>query len=417
MLIFLLSFFLTLANAQDGPCDLAKDRTADDLRIFIITLSPGDKVWSSFGHTAIWVSDGRTNKDEVFNYGTFDGEQPNLLGRYLNGTLEYWLSVNSYQRDFRRYNKNEDRHFVASRLLLPPEKLEWIAQELNETRKPENRSYIYHWAKNSCATKIRDLINDAADNQLYLQNQSITKHSYRSESLRHLWLQPLTWLGWHYIANSLTDQPLSKWELMYSPVRFQEALKDTTIQFSNGKTLPLTPYQCNHEAGLDWAPESPPDYRSTVLAMGSSLGIIILLLGWFSNKKAWGRFFLGSLFIFIGTVTGLIGSVHAALFFSALEGLHPNLNQLLCSPLHFGWVWVGFQILKGQSKRAQRTSLFILSLGLLCLILALLPWVTQRNTELLMLFLPLYIGMTLSNRLYIGKSTTNELPDEQEVTE
>ena len=111
--------FLTLwiilvshAHAESDLCKLATKRETKDIRAFLITLSPGNEVWSSFGHSAIWISDARTGKDEIFNFGTFNGEQPNLLGRYLNGTLEYWISVNSYKKDFKRYNKTEDRIFV-----------------------------------------------------------------------------------------------------------------------------------------------------------------------------------------------------------------------------------------------------------------------------------------------------------------
>ena len=91
-------FFTFDASAGSDLCELASEREDEEVRVFLITLSPGEPLWSSFGHSAIWISDGRTGKDKVYNFGTFQSTQPNLLGRYLNGTLEYWLSVNSYQR-------------------------------------------------------------------------------------------------------------------------------------------------------------------------------------------------------------------------------------------------------------------------------------------------------------------------------
>ena len=118
-------------------CELAPERDNEEVRVFLITLSPGEPLWSSFGHSAIWISDGRTGERQGLQLGTFQSTQPNLLGRYLNGTLEYWLSVNSYQKDFKRYHTNEERHFVASRVLLLPDAAIELDKILINLRKPK----------------------------------------------------------------------------------------------------------------------------------------------------------------------------------------------------------------------------------------------------------------------------------------
>ena len=412
--LFFTAFFTFDASAESDLCELASEREDEEVRVFLITLSPGEPLWSSFGHSAIWISDGRTGKDKVYNFGTFQSTQPNLLGRYLNGTLEYWLSVNSYQKDFKRYHTNEERHFVASRVLLPPDAAIELDKILINLRKPENRSYIYHWAKNSCATKIRDLFNTLTDNQIYEQSQSLTSITYRKESLRHLWTQPLVWLGWHAIANSLTDQPLTEWDAMYSPIQFRNLLKDKTYETSEGTTIPLIPYECDHPATYVWAPEEPPNFGFQMGMLGLGALVVSLLCGTLVSRSRVFKWTIAGLMITIGTITGLFGTVHAALFFSALEGLHPNLNQLLASPIHWLLVVAGVQTLKSKWSKAFTNSLVISGLSIVCVLLAVSGLSEQNNIEIVLLLTPIYIGF--SGGLWLAKVRNGSILPEQPDT-
>ena len=61
-LILLFSGLTIGASAQENSCRL---------RISLLTCTPGEALYSTFGHTALRVIDSTTGKDEVFNYGTF----------------------------------------------------------------------------------------------------------------------------------------------------------------------------------------------------------------------------------------------------------------------------------------------------------------------------------------------------------
>lgn len=66
--LFIISFFLILLTAStSASVKLSKDAT-----ISILTCSPGNELYSLFGHTGIRVVDKANNMDIVFNYGTFD---------------------------------------------------------------------------------------------------------------------------------------------------------------------------------------------------------------------------------------------------------------------------------------------------------------------------------------------------------
>lgn len=399
--------FIPIANADSDLCKLASERESKDLRVFLITLSPGEKLWSSFGHSAIWISDGKAGTDKIYNFGTFQSKQPNLLGRYLNGTLEYWLSANSYQKDFKRYHSKEERHFVASRILLPPESISKLNATLKTLRKPENRSYIYHWSQNSCATKIRDLFNSSTNGQLFEQNQSLTSITYRNESLRHLWNQPLVWLGWHAIANDMTDQPLSQWDAMYSPIQFRAMLKDSTYQTAKGQTIPLVPYECDYPSTYTWAPEAPPDFRIQLGILAMGMVVFSLICGAFVSHRSLFKWIFSWLMIATGIVSGLFGTVHTALYFSALEGLHPNLNQLIASPIHWLLVIAGVQTFRSKWSNAFINSLIISGMALICILIVLTGISAQNNVELLLLMSPMYFGF--SGGLWLAKRQSNSI--------
>jgi hypothetical protein len=401
-----LFFFLTIAlGAPTGKdrCSLTSRRADKDLRIFLVTLSPGAQLWSAFGHSTLWVSDGRTGRDESYNWGTFDPNQPNLLGSYLNGTLRYWLNVEPYARDLHRYNKVQDRTVTAQRLDLPEKELETLLELVKEERKPENREFIYHWVRNSCATKIRDRIDEALGGQLYRQLDVGVDATLRQEALRHLWNKPLIWFGWNYIASSWVDRPSSKWELMYSPVMMKEAADEASILWPDGSEKPLVSYTCTAKGGLEWAPEEPPSWSLHLFAIGSGCGLMLGLLSWMTRKRAGrpraGRYIVGAAISAIGTGAGLFGLVHAGLFWSALEGLHPNANQLLCSPLHLAWIPAGIAIMRGRRGWPTKAVGGGAVLAALALLIKLSPLGTQDNLPLISLFLPLYTGLWMAARL------------------
>ena len=120
---------------------------------------------------------------------------------------------------------------------------------------------------------------------------------------------------------------------------------------------------------------------------------------------------IAALMITIGTITGLFGSVHAALFFSALEGLHPNLNQLLASPIHWLLVVAGVQTLKSKWSKAFTKSLVISGLSMVCVLLAALGVSEQNNSEIVFLLAPIYIGF--SGGLWLAKGRSGTIRPEQ----
>jgi hypothetical protein len=83
--------------------------------ISLLTCSPGDELYSQFGHSALRVKDSLNNLDIVFNYGTFNFNTPNFYMKFARGKLKYMLSYSTYSR-FKPEYVAEKRGIIEQKL-------------------------------------------------------------------------------------------------------------------------------------------------------------------------------------------------------------------------------------------------------------------------------------------------------------
>src|SRR6185436_19472361 len=102
------AFSILFAHAQDS-CNL---------RISLLTCSPGEELYSIFGHTAIRVTDKGAGIDVVFNYGTFDDSNPTeFYWNFTKGLMRYALSAYP-MKDFVSEYQEQNRGVVEQELNL-----------------------------------------------------------------------------------------------------------------------------------------------------------------------------------------------------------------------------------------------------------------------------------------------------------
>lgn len=127
------------------------------IRVSLITCSPGSELYSIFGHSAIRVTDSNRMADMVFNYGTFDFSDPDFYVKFVQGKLNYYLSIqetNGFILDYQYMG----RSVIEQVLLLPePQKIK-LVNALIENSKPENRYYLYDFFLDNCTTRLRDIL-------------------------------------------------------------------------------------------------------------------------------------------------------------------------------------------------------------------------------------------------------------------
>jgi len=166
-LIFVFLNFCTLqSGAQSDSCTL---------QISLLTCSPGQELYSTFGHTAIRVKDSVTATDIVFNYGTFDDSDPYFYLKFTRGVMRYALSVQSFN-DFMQEFMQEHRGVTEQILLLDCNEKMRLLHALQINAEEENRFYNYHFYADNCTTRARDIISRNTSSPVVFRNILPEKH-------------------------------------------------------------------------------------------------------------------------------------------------------------------------------------------------------------------------------------------------
>ncbi|MCL7973130.1 MAG: DUF4105 domain-containing protein, partial [marine benthic group bacterium] len=171
------SVFVTLlAILLGGAAPLEGDATAwqatrpgipalsDSAVVSVLTVLPGDRLYSLFGHTIIRVRDPATGLDVGFNYGTFDfpttiAGGAGFVARFAYGKLDYKLQASgnpSYAVEW--YAEQEGRSTIEQTLDLSPGETEALLAFLVENARPENAVYRYDFFFDNCSTRPRDVL-------------------------------------------------------------------------------------------------------------------------------------------------------------------------------------------------------------------------------------------------------------------
>lgn len=132
------------------------------MRISLLTCSPGEELYSTFGHSGIRVVDTTTRTDVVFNYGTFDGFDPDFYLKFVKGKLDYYVEADPF-RNFVYAYQMDGRSVVEQELELTAEEKIRLYKALRENIKEENKYYRYDFLFDNCATRIRDIIRNNTD--------------------------------------------------------------------------------------------------------------------------------------------------------------------------------------------------------------------------------------------------------------
>jgi len=199
---------------------------SDSVRISILTCAPGNELYSLFGHTAIRVQD--SDKDVVFNYGTFDFNTPHFYYKYVKGLLPYKLSAQNYSNFINSYQE-EKRTVYSQTLDLNNEQKQKIVELLIENYKPENRYYLYNFLYDNCTTRVRDIIQKAISNKI---NWSIDIDDKNFWNLLDEYLDAAPWAQWgiHSILGQDGNNEATVLQKMFLPDYLMEG-----INFANYK--------------------------------------------------------------------------------------------------------------------------------------------------------------------------------------
>ncbi|MFC4262236.1 DUF4105 domain-containing protein [Ferruginibacter yonginensis] len=149
----LLSCFLIFTN----NIKLAQAQDSSRIQISLLTCSPGDELYSTFGHSALRVIDSNSVTDHVYNYGTFNFDDEDFYLKFVKGQLKYYVNVENFS-DFKFAYIAENRSITEQILNLTSAEKIAIKTALIENIKEENKYYLYDFFFDNCTTRLRDII-------------------------------------------------------------------------------------------------------------------------------------------------------------------------------------------------------------------------------------------------------------------
>lgn len=251
-------FFFICFFAHMPASSFAQDTTADEgsrIRISLLTCTPGDELYSIFGHSAIRVIDSNSVTDIVYNYGTFNFDDEGFYLKFIRGKLLYYISIVSFQ-EFKYDYQVTNRGITEQVLRLSDSEKITLQHALIENLEEKNRYYQYDFFFDNCTTRLRDLI--VKYKQPHPDLPAVRPSSMRFREAIHEYLdrghQPWSKLGIDILLGAPTDRIMTAREQQFLPDNLMMALDssvNTTVVQSSQFLYPLQPQQ---ESGIAFTP-------------------------------------------------------------------------------------------------------------------------------------------------------------------
>lgn len=371
-----------LVRAQPGAMD--------DIEVSVITMGPGRMVYERFGHIAIRLHNPQTGFDLLFDWGNFDFDEPNFVGKFVKGSLLYSMAGKPTDQWLQFYANGQDRTVTEQVLNLDGlQKAKLRSLLAKNLEKPD---YLYDYYLDNCSTRVRDVLDQTLDSQLKPQWQATTPHSFRWQTRR------LMDVGAENKAMSVlidfccgpkVDHPLSQWEAGFIPMELSKLLDAATLKMADGSSLPLVrerrPLHVTKLPG-NFEPISSPNPIRWTLPIGLFLGGILFV---------WSKWFRVGYWALTGLWSGF--AAFGAIFFTVIICFTRhwvvdwNENFLQFSPVSIPiFMAVLVPRLRATFAKLPLVAVGLSALGLLITISHLTP---QQNAAAVSLALPMHLAV------------------------
>ena len=338
-------FFLSLSLlAQIDPYRYGSCR----FRVSLLTCTPGTELYSTFGHSALRIVDSISGTDIIYNYGTFDFEDPHFYTKFIRGKLLYFVSVDEFTNFMYQY-QYEKRGITEQVLSLSCAEKQKLVTALEENAREENKYYKYDFVYDNCTTRLRDLVAAATADTDLTKNIIPPGTSFRNLIHEYLNKSGQYWskLGIDMLMGTPVDKKISNKEAMFLPDYLLKGFDSTTIGQRNlvleKKTILAPSFEVNNKMFF------------TPLVVFSILFLLVTILSFTSGRKA-GKSFLNIFDKAFFLLCGLLGLLILFMWFGTDHlACSNNFNLAWALPTHLfiapfihqqkTWIKIYFQII------------------------------------------------------------------------
>lgn len=351
LLVLLVGGFFGALPAASAPLQKSGPR----YRISLLTISPGAELEERLGHSAIAVEDLVSGSALAYNFGTF-GDDEEVVYKFLHKRLAFWVAAYNPGQIAVRYREREIR---TQELGLDDAQAARLAEFLAERAKPQNRAFDYDLFTSNCVTPIRDVLNYALSGALFRHTSGPSPQSYRQAIMHGLETMPLIGAFSALIYGPYTDQPRSRWEMLFMPDALHDAMAE--LRQGDGPDAPALVVREKTWRGDAYSPLLPlPNPRY----LAAALGMLLLggfLLRHFARTRTIGQQLAFSGAALIALFGGACGLLVFYLGFTPHAGAAHNANRFLLNPLDLLAVPLFFVAASGRlERRGARVLVFLL---------------------------------------------------------
>ncbi len=298
--------------------------------ISILTVAPGEALYSTFGHSAIRINDPLIGLDVTYNYGAFDFRTEGFYLKFLRGTLPYQISGNYFQMDLEGWSR-ENRAVVEQILNLSATQKEEVYAFLQKNYLPENREYAYKFFYDNCSTRLRDVLKRACRDSLVFDQTLHTDSSYREWIDKYAMKNQKAWadFGMDLAIGIPADEQTGFKGAMFLPDNLMDAIDHAKI-VKNGKLLPLVNQKMILNRDSLYVQEQQDTVWTPLICWSMFLLLAIAISFVPKIKQEWIDIFDKVLF----SMVGFLGFVIVFLWFFTDHGVTAfNLNIIWAFPV------------------------------------------------------------------------------------
>jgi hypothetical protein len=347
----------------------------------LVTITPGSELYSCFGHSAVLIQDTTNKIFKMYNYGTFDFNDPNFYLNFVRGKLKYKLAVEE-PRELIYMARDENRAAIQQILNLSVSQKQRLYDFLEKNSLPENRYYKYDFFYDNCSSRIRDALVYACGDSLNFNLQPATEEkSFRGLIDPYLENKRYQDLGMDLGLGVRADKIATPYQYMFLPDYLMNGFAGATIKI-DGKVEKLVAHQ---ETVLPNVPDNSttPFYLKPWFAFCIFFFIVLGLTYYQYKKDLNGRWLDAILF----TSVGLFGLVILFLWFGTDHGVTvKNYNLIWAMPLHL--IFIPMLLRRKNMKRV--SSYFLANFFVIFFLLIFWKFVPQEiNASIIPLLLAL----------------------------
>jgi uncharacterized membrane protein len=325
-------------------------------KISLVTVAPGQELYSGFGHSVLWVYDPMTGVDRAFNYGTFSFQEGNFYIKFLRGTLPYSVSVSPLSYQIAHYQE-ENRSISEQVLNLSVPQKQRLYNFLENNYLPENREYQYKFFYDNCATRMTVALKAAVGDSLIYDGYTKEKRSFRQWIDLYAFKQnPWADFGMDLAIGAPSDEIATPEQATFLPDNLATAFADAKVKTPTG-TAPLV----SSTRPIFTAAPFPPPSPLTPTVVFWALAILTLAFTYWQIRTERVNFMFDK--VLFG-IAGIAGWIILLLWFGTNHGVTSwNYDVLWAFPL---WMPLIFSLSKKRKTNWFQFLLIFYAVLLLC---------------------------------------------------